>query len=447
MEQWIKRLSECLPALRKDCPYEFLLRFSLQDYNCLRFANSRGTQNTSVQSLSMTLVVANKEENGARLATVSSNSFEPMELMKQALDSLPTAPINSEFKGFCPVGEKYPSVQTYYPSTANLSAPEKAKRLEELRQRNEDLWLGGIWENSTTLRVIASSNGVFLPEMATQYTFEVKALLGEQAASVYRIGRNVAELDECAELDRAIAPLRANPKEEKLKDGTYRCIFGPEAVSEMCFFISLHGFGGRGFKQGQNFTCEKVGKNLFENERIKLIDNATNKDTLTKAFDSWGFPRRPLTLLDGGKVCEMAHDQFTAERWEDNTGHGDGSPAAMLMELSPGQIPLADLKKSDLPLLQISRFHYPTVADPNKPLLKGSTKDGTYLINGEDIVEVGGLEFYFNPVKLLADTVELSQERFAIPQGSLAMSLPGANIVPWIVVADVEVRNGTLHKE
>ena len=447
MEQWIRKLSDCLPALKEICPHEFLLRFTLEDFNCLRFANSRGTQNTSVQSIFLNLVVVKEEDGGGRMVSCSSNSFEPEVLMKQALAAIPETPVNNEFKGFCPPGLQYPVVQTYYASTANLTAPEKARRLESLRRKNKDLWLGGIWENSTTLRALAGSNGLFLQEMATKYIFEAKALLDDRAASVYRIGRNVDDLDECAELQRAIAPLRKKPPHRQIPDGVYRCLFGPEAVSEMCFFISLHGFGGRGFKQGQNFTCKHIGKNLFENERIVLKDRGTNEQTLTKAYDSWGFPRQELTLIDGGKVCQMAHDQFTAELIDGNTGHGDGSPAAMLMELAPGKSLLAELLAADEQLLQISRFHYPTVADPSKPLLKGSTKDGTYLIDGEDIYEVGGLEFYFNPIELLGSTVELSRERFVIPQGSLAMSRPGANIVPWILVADVEVRQGTLHKE
>ena len=34
-----------------------------------------------------------------------------------------------------------------------------------------------------------------------------------------------------------------------------------------------------------------------------------------------------------------------------------------------------------------------------------------------------------------------------VVEGSLALSLPGANVVPWMLVTDVRVRGGTLYLE
>jgi len=448
MEAWISRLSDCLPSLRRRCPHEFLVRLYVGDFNCFRFANSRGTQNTSIDSVGLSIVVAEPVSGGgAKMATVTSSSFEPDGLMDRAVEALREAPTNEEFKGFCPPGRAYRAVQGYYPTTATLRSPAKAERLEALRASNEDLWWGGIWETETALRVLAGSNGLFLHDLTTEFTFEAKAELDERTVTVYRTGRDGSTLDVEAELAPAVARLRALPPRGDLPDGQYRVVFGPEAVSEIVFFTSLLGFGGRGHKQGRNYTVKHLGKNLFENARVVLRDDGADPRTLTRTFDDWGFPRQPLTLFDGGRVGRVAHDQFTAPTADENTGHGDGTPAAMLMELAPGDVAAEDLWAAEPGTLYVSRFHYPTVADPCKPLLKGSTKDGTYLATAEGLRDVGAVEFFVNPVQVLADVVALSKEQAVIPQGSLAMSLPGANIVPTIAVSGIRASGGTLYKE
>ncbi len=382
------------------------------------------------------------------MVNLSSTEFEPELLLEQAQALLPTAPPNEEFKGFCKPDQEYATVQTSYESTARMPSTKKAELLESFRKKHPELWLGGIFETSVTERIIACSNGLFLPEKSTEYKFEMKAELNEKSISVFRAGRDIDKLNIEKEMAPALELLEKNVAEGKAEKGVYRCLLGPEAVSELIFFLSLLGFGGRAFKQKRSFTAEKLGENLFENSSIVLKDNGQNPDSLTRAFDDWGFPRKPLTLLDKGKVVEMAHDQFTAESTSGNTGHGDGGgPYPMLMELKEGNKSQQELLESGEDTIIISRFHYPTIADPSKPLIKGSTKDGTYLRDKDGMMtDLGSLEFYFDPVKLLAATRELSSERFVIPQGSLALSRPGANVVPWLLVTDIELRHGALYK-
>lgn len=447
MNKWIEKLSNLIGPMKQKCPYEFKFYLNISDLNCFRFANSMGTQNTSINSLSLSLLMADPlPDGGARMATVSSSEFNPEILLKEAMAAIPESPVNKEFKGFCSNDLNYSEAETWYKETADLDSRKKAVILENLRKKHPDKWLGGIFETEETQTAIGGSNGLFLSDKYTRYTFEIKAEKDGKSTSVYRIGRNISDLNIEQECERSFYYLEKEVPKATPSDGTYRIVFGPEAVSEICFFISLLGFGGRGHKQGSNFTSKKVGEYLFKNPLIRLSDNCRNPLTLTKNHDEWGFGRKSLTLLDGGKICEIAHNQFTAETEEANTGHGNMG-MAMLMELKEGDKTVDELCLENDKTIVISRFHYPTIADRSKPVIKGSTKDGTYLFNGSnsDVKDAGTLEFFFNPVMLFANTKALSKDRFVIPQGSLSMSMAGANVVPWIAVDEVTVKNGKIY--
>jgi predicted Zn-dependent protease len=447
MNKWIEKLSNLIGPMKQKCPYEFKFNLTISDLNCFRYANSMGTQNTSINSLSLSLIMAEPlAGGGARMATVSSSEFNPEVLLEEAMVAIPESPVNKEFKGFCRNDVSYSEAKTWYKETADLDSRKKALILEDLRKKHPDKWLGGIFETEETQTAIAGSNGLFLSDKYTRFTFEVKAEKDSKSTSVYRIGRDISQLNIEKECERAFLYLEKEVPKAVPSDGTYRIVFGPEAVSEICFFISLLGFGGRGHKQGSNFTSKKVGEYLFRNPLILLSDNSKNPLTLTKNHDEWGFPRKSLTLLDGGRVCDIAHNQFTAETEDGNTGHGNKG-MAMLMELQEGDRTIDELCLEEDKTIVISRFHYPTIADRSKPVIKGSTKDGTYLFEGTagNVKDAGTLEFFFNPVLLFANTKALSRDRFVIPQGSLSMSMAGANVVPWIAVDGVTVRNGKIY--
>ena len=451
-----------MDEMKEKSPYEFMFYLTLSDFNCLRYANSMGTQNTSIKSLSLTLIMSDQAKDadsqqttdntpdGAKIIYLSSSELNPMELLEQGIKAIPDASVNDEFKGFCPPDVTHKEVKTWYEDTAAATSKTKAMALESLRKEHTDKWLGGIWETEEITHLMAGSNGLLLRDQFTRYTFELKAEQNGKSASVYRIGRDLGSFDIHKECDKALKNLERKTPKQIPKDGKYRVVFGPEAVSEICFFISLLGFGGRGDKQGSNFTSGKIGEKLFENDLIHLSDNCYNPLTLTCKHDNFGYPRKPLTLLNKGKICEIAHTQFTAKTLEENTGHG-GSGAAMLMELKEGSSTIDELYTEKEKTVLISRFHYPTIADRSKPEIKGSTKDGTYLYISDrnttepTIKDAGTLEFFFNPVRLLENTTALSKDRFVVPQGSLSMSMVGANIVPYIAVDDVTIKDGKLY--
>lgn len=446
MARWSDRMARAVTGLKDSLPGQALLRLTVEDFNCLRFANSRGTQTTSIHSLGLELVAALPADGGgARMVTLSSGEFEPEALAARALAALADAPVNAEFTGFAPPGLTYGTVQTSWAATALLDAPAKAATLEAIRRQAPGLWMGGIFDSSSTTRILAGTNGLFLVEESTAYKVEIKYEHEGRTASVYRAGRDIGALDLEEESRRARDEVTASVGRCHLADGTYRLLLAPEAVSEVVFYTSFLGFGGRGAKQGRNFTSKALDGRLFDNPRIRLRDSGRNPANLTRAFDDWGFPRRDLTLIEGGRVADTAHDLFTAPTPEANTGHGDGgSPFPMLMELAPGDLPVAEMTRMEPGTLRVNRFHYPTVADPCIPLLKGSTKDGTFLMTDQGLRDTGGLEFYLDPTAVLGAVVALSRERVTVPQGSLALSLPGANVVPWLLVEGVTATNGVL---
>lgn len=425
-------------------PVPAAVTVSLARGNCTRFAEGRITQNTTNESWGISIALARREGEGHRLLRRHFGDGDPADLLPALLPELAAAPVNGEFKGFAP---PLPSagVATAHPSLERFAPVDAAGRVRRLVDAAPDLVVGGILQTSLEEVATVNGEGVDRRETFTECLCDVKYQNGRGGSASFQwAGRDLDRLPLDALAEAAARRCRADFDRAPLPDGEYSLLLSPSAVSEFLYFLAHLGFGGREFKQKRSFIHDKLGTQVIANDRITVTDDPHHPDTLTANYDDEGMPRRPLVLIERGVARAVAHNTLTAPTLSESTGHAIGTLAyPMLLRMAPGDRPFAEMVRAGEGAVLVSRLHYPTIDNPDRVILKGSTKDGTFLLGRDGALRpLADLEFQVEIPRLFAAMEELSSDLFALPQGSLASSLPGANLVPGARVSAVAVRGG-----
>lgn len=409
--------------------------------NHLRFANSVITQNTCMDDQTLQLIMACPGADGYRVQQSSSAENNLELLWSNLLSQMDEAPLNKEFKGLIYQPQATP-VPTWFAATSGISLEDKARMIRNIVEAAPDLLVGGIFVTETSEQFIRDTAGQPREEKSSEWMIDVRYRnKAGHCASFRTMGRDLSRFDPDAMAAEARDRCHRNLPGATPVAGSYPVLFAPDAVSELMYFLSHCGLGGREYDQGRGPFTGKIGETVIPGRKITLTDNPFHPDTLTENNDHEGIPKRILPLIQEGVLCNVAHSLQSAASIEQSTGHAGGYP--MLMELTGGSEPHTALGNREGTII-ISRFHYPTIDDPNRIVLKGKTKDGTFHVKQGEQIPIPDLEFHLEIPRLLAMTASLSNDRRTIPQGSLASCMPGANIVPWLLTEPLDFSDNKL---
>jgi predicted Zn-dependent protease len=144
--------------------------------------------------------------------------------------------------------------------------------------------------------------------------------------------------------------------------------------------------------------CGRLGEKVC-GESVSIWDDGLDERGLRRSFDFEGVPKRRVELITNGVAAGLVYDSFTAGRDPDGdkTSTGHAGPAPNPWGPMPSNLLVAcgdaDLAQMIAPVergLLVTRFHYTNVLHPKQSVLTGMTRDGTFLIEGGEIV--GGVK-------------------------------------------------------
>jgi predicted Zn-dependent protease len=102
------------------------------------------------------------------------------------------------------------------------------------------------------------------------------------------------------------------------------------------------------------------------------------------------------------------------------------------------------IASSEEPTIYITRFHYTNIADRKNVVLTGMTKDGTFLVEGGEVVApvvnlryLQGVVDAFNQIEMLSDPALVHD-----PEGYGAL-IPTSNVVPAVKIRKVRFIGST----
>lgn len=246
-----------------------------------------------------------------------------------------------------------------------------------------------------------------------------------------RMHSRVGQIDYEAVAEEAVSKALRSQSPGALDPGEYEVILEEYAVAEMLNYMSYLGFGALALQEGRSFM--ELGKQIMS-PLVSISDQGTNPEGIISPFDAEGVRRQRVNLIERGVARDVVYDSYTANRQPGhrNTGHSSGEqgeigPIALNLVIEPGDTTKDEMVKSIKRGLWVTRFHYVNPLVPEKAVLTGMTRDGTFLIeNGEITRPVKNFRFTQSAVEALNEVVALGRERMLLP------SFAFGNLVPAI---------------
>lgn len=358
-----------------------------------RYANNLIHQNVWEANLSVSI----RAVVGKKIGVASTNDARP-EALRQAVEQAALlaslAPENPEFPGLpaAPPAEPGP-----VPSPATIAATPR-QRGEVVAQvleiaRGADLVASGALETSHSALAVANSRGARAYTEMTRASMSAVMTLGESS------GRADAYLVDFTDLDPAALGRTAADKAlagrdlQRLEPGPYTVLLEPSAVANLLMALGQSGFNALAYQEKRSFLCEKLGKRVMD-ARLNLVDDGRDLRGLPMIFDFEGVPKQRVELVKDGVAVGMVHDTRTAAQADPpvaSTGHAlpapnPWGPVPINLFLESGPDSREEMLASVERGLLVTRFHYTNLVHPLHTVLTGMTRDGTFLVEGGQIV-------------------------------------------------------------
>ena len=178
-----------------------------------------------------------------------------------------------------------------------------------------------------------------------------------------------------------------------LDAGVYPVVLEPAATATLVGFLSFMGFAGRAYVEGRSCFAGKAGEHGRRRRTSTCGTTAPTRRTLGAPFDFEGVPKRRVNLVEGGVFRDAVYDLRTAKQAgvDGSTGHGLPSPNPegpfpLNLFLGTGDATVDEMIAATERGVLVTRFHYSNIVNPMESSITGMTRDGTFLIEGGEIV-------------------------------------------------------------
>jgi predicted Zn-dependent protease len=246
-----------------------------------------------------------------------------------------------------------------------------------------------------------------------------------------RLSPRLGEIDFEAVAEEAVGKAKRSQNPAALEPGDYEVILEEYAVAEMLNYMSYLGMGALAVQEGRSFM--QFDRQIMS-PLVSIYDDGHDPQGIISPFDAEGVLRQRVDLIVKGVAKAVVYDSYTANRepGRHNTGHsigeqGEVGPIPLNLIIAAGNSSKEQMLKSIKRGLWVTRFHYVNPLVPDKAVLTGMTRDGTFLIeNGEIVGPVKNFRFTQSAVEALNEVAAVSQNRMLLP------SFGGGNLVPAI---------------
>jgi predicted Zn-dependent protease len=292
---------------------------------------------------------------------------------------------------------------------------------------------GVIYTIGTALQIM-NSQGVDSFGKTAYSHVDVTLMTENSSGYATHTGKDFSEVDgrALAETASEKALLSVNP--EEVPPGKYLTLLEPPAVAELLVFLNYIGFGARSFQEGRSFMSGKIGQKVT-GENITIVDDASNPNGLGLRFDAEGVPTQKVDLIDKGVARNVVYDSYYAHKeGRESTGHAivqpnPFGPYARNLSFLPGESSRDEMLASIDRGILITRLWYTRLVDPDKTLVTGMTRDGTFLVEDGKISKgIKNMRYTANILETFANAIMISKTQ--------KLQWFGGSLVPALLVQD-----------
>jgi PmbA protein len=384
-----------------------------------RYARSRPTQATSVDDLTVhVLVLRDGQTGGAETNLTSDEALRDTYTRADAAARAATASGPGEHPGLPDAPPAYPSHDGWDEATAALDPSLAGAALERAFAiaGEHGCEAFGIWTAGEVETAIAASTGLRARDLLTDAYMKMICRDDAGRSGWGAAGGSATSTIDAEAIARTAAAKVPRGEPAELGPGEYPVVLEPDAVGELLTYLSWLAFDGLAHAEGRGALVDKLGTRVAA-PAINLADAPQSPRTLPRAFDAEGIRKAPLPLIQDGVAQNVAHDLRSAKlAGAHTTGHAiepGGSPHGALptnLVLAGGGA--ADSAELAAPIergLYVTRVWYVNPVHAKQTLLTGTTRDGTYLIEDGKITRpVRDVRFTDSVLRLLEATEALT---------------------------------------
>jgi predicted Zn-dependent protease len=356
-----------------------------------RFANSEIHQSISREDTGLRVRVV----KGGHVGVAATNEATPEGAAAAARSALEMAEVvaaDPMWPGLAPPTAA-PGVDRFFEDTAAASPEMRAGAVAELIGRcAPGCTAAGAYETVAVELGVANSEGQLCWAPSTQASITTVVTGpdgGSGFAEIFAGSTEAIDPDAIGRTANDKAVASSSPR--ALDAGTYTVVLEPAATATLVGFLAWVGFAGRAYIEGRSCFDGKEGQQVAATS-VSIWDDGTDPRTLGASFDFEGTPKRKVELISDGVFRGVVYDRRTGkEAGHESTGHGLPSPNPegpfpLHLFIDTGDSTVEEMVRSTERGLLVTRFHYSNIVNPMESSITGMTRDGTFLIEGGEVV-------------------------------------------------------------
>ncbi len=394
-----------------------------------RFANNIIHQNVEEE----TTVLSVRALVGQRTARATTNRLDDASIRRVVEEATSMARLQAPDPELLPVADpcSCDEVDRYDAATAAASPRVRAEQVAKAVEvaKGQSLTAAGIFSTGVSAEAILNSRGLVAYHTQTRAEASITMTGADSSGWAKANALRLEGVDLGALAERAAQKAAASRQPDEIAPGRYTVVLEHAAVLDLLGFLA-YDFSATAIRDQRSFLTGRVGKQVF-GANITIRDDARHPLQSGSPFDGEGIPRKPLTLVDGGVVRDIAYSRQAARAaGVEPTGHGLPLPnefgeVPVNIVFSGGETPVEQMIASTDRGILVTRLWYIREVDPYEKILTGMTRDGTFLIEA-GAIRHGVRNFRFNQsmIELLNHVEMLSPAARAAGEEAFEMVVP-----------------------
>ncbi len=416
---------------------------SAQDSQLTRFADSSIHQNVAESDA----VVRVRALVSRRTGVASTNDLSPAGLKGVVARAAESARLQPEDPALLPLAAPQPTarVAAFAEATASCPPDLRARAASDVCRLARDAGMVASGAFSTEARelAVANSRGLFAYHPSTLAELTTVIMGSDSSGYAHRTDLDVACID-CEGAGREAVDRAVRSRQPRgLEPGTYPVLLEPYAVGDLLMFLAYLGFGALAVEEGRSFLGGRLSERVAD-PRISIWDDGLDPTGVPLPFDFEGVPKERVDIIRQGVATGVVYDRETAARaGRQSTGHGlpapnTMGPMALNLFMAPGDSSREDMLRSMGRGLWVTRFHYVNPVHPLKTILTGMTRDGTFLVEGGEVVApVKNLRFTQSALEALDHVLAVGRDTVLLGDP------PGGMRVPSLAISEFHFSSAT----
>lgn len=400
-----------------------------------RFANSHIHQNVAKEDIDLRVRVV----VGKKIGIASTNDLGDVALQSAVESAMTAASFQQDNPDFIslPEPQTVQQVEGFIAETAACTPEKRAQAVRSicLPSREQGLNASGAFATRTFEYAVGNSLGLLVYYTTTLADLRTVVMSDSGSGYAAASSLDVDEIDaESLGREARDKALRSsNPAD--MPPGEYTVILEEYAVSLLIAYLAYMGFGAQALQEGRSFMVGKLGERVT-GEKISIWDDGLDPRNLPMPFDFEGVLKQRVDFITKGVASGVVYDTYTAGRQEgkESTGHAlpapnNIGPFPWNIAMESGNATKEEMLASTKRGLWVSRLHYVRPVRPQKAIITGMTRDGTFLIeDGEIVGPVKNMRFTQSILEALSDVEMLCQDTKLGREGFMENFIGGVRV-------------------